>query len=466
MKQRFTATFLLLALLLALAGCASYTPEPLDPAAQQAALQQRRLDDPGLHRYIRGTDAGGETAAWPPASWDLPLLTLTALYYQPDIDRAGARRLAAEAAVISAGGRPNPTADVSSEHSANPPEDISPWTNGISLQLPIETAGKRPLRIDTAQARARAAQLREVDTLWQVRSRVRATLLASYPQETALQQQRDLQRQITAILQRRLDAGYASRPELTRAQLDLDSTTLSLGEARKARAENLAHLAAAVGLPAAALDDVQISYDSFARLPAPQTLPDAQARQLALLNRADVLAALADYEAAQSDLQLEIARQYPDLNIGPGYLWDQGERKWTLDLSLLAPLLNRNRGPIAEARAQRQVAAAAFLSAQAEAIAELDTALTGYRHAAQILRDAEALLQRQQHNEQATGTAFRAGEADRLDWLSARYETAAAEQARTRALIEANRSLGQLEDALRLPLGADASAALSTPYAK
>lgn len=458
MLQRFTVFLPTLAF----AACASYTPMPIEPAAQLTALNARQLDEPGLQRYIAG---GAELAQWPPATWDLQLLTLAALYYQPDIDRAQARRLAAEAAVVTAGGRVNPDADLSLEHSANPPGDASPWTNGISLQWLLETAGKRRLRIDSAQARARAARLRETDTLWQVRSRVRAALLASYPLEAPVQRQRDLQQQISRMQERRFDTGYASRPELTRAHLDLDRDSLALGRARKERAESLARLAEAIGITTAALDGVQLSYDGFGKLPPPQSLPVLQLRRRALLGRPDLLAALADYEAAQAELQLEVAKQYPDLSIGPGFLFDEGERKWTLDLSLAAPLLNCNAGPIAEARARRREAAAEFVAAQAEAVAELDGALAGYRHAAQILRDAEALLRRQQKNERAMEAAFRTGEVNRLDWLSSRYETAVAEEARTRALIEANNSLGQLEDALRQPLGSDASVAMLLPPA-
>jgi outer membrane protein TolC len=52
---------------------------------------------------------------------------------------------------------------------------------------------------------------------------------------------------------------------------------------------------------------------------------------------------LQDYTASQAALQAEIAKQYPDLRLGPGYDWDQGDHKWLLlGISLTLPILNRN----------------------------------------------------------------------------------------------------------------------------
>ena len=92
-------------------------------------------------------------------------------------------------------------------------------------------------------------------------------------------------------------------------------------------------------------------------------------------NRPDILASLSEYAAAQSAVQLEIAKQYPDVHLGPGYEYDQGQNKWALGLSVELPVRNRNQGPIAEAQAKREEAAARFIDLQARVIAEIDRAL-------------------------------------------------------------------------------------------
>jgi len=442
-----------LALALLLTGCASFTPQPLDPGQQQAALEARRLNAPEVRQFAERS-LGHEVTPWPPQSWDLDALTLAAFYYHPDLDRAQAQRLAAEAATITAGARPNPTGGVSFQRNMDAPAGQSPWTNGFTLDIPVETAGKRDIRIEQAQYLAQAAKLRAAEAVWQIRSRVRASLLAAYPTEALVCRQRDLQEEITRMIERRFAAGFASQPELTQARLTLNRAMLALRENQKQGAENRARLAAAVGVPDAALDGAEISHQAFEPLPPVSSLPPAEARRQALVTRPDVLATLADYEAAQSALQLEIAKQYPDISIGPGYTWDAGQVKWSLGLSLVLPLLNRNEGPIAEAKARREEAAAAFLSVQAKAIAEVDEALAGYGHAVEMFETADALLQAQQKLERSTAAAFQGGEADRLSWVSARFETVAAELARISALSQAQTSLGRVEDALRRPLGA------------
>jgi outer membrane protein TolC len=443
-------------MVLLLAGCASYMAKPINPGAQQTTLESRRLDAPDVRQYFERSL--GHDTAWPPKSWNLGTLTLAAFHYHPDLDRAQARRLAAEAAIVTAGGRPNPTAGVSFQRNMDAAAGQSPWTYGLDFAIPIETAGKRDYRIETARRLAQAAKLREAETVWQVRSRVRADLLAAYPTEALVCRQRDLQEEITRMLERRFAVGYVSQPELTQARLALNQAVLVLRQNQKQGAENLTRLAAAVGVPAAAIDGTAISFDAFEQLPPVAALPPVEARREALLSRPDVLAALAEYEASQSALQLEITKQYPDISLGPGYLWDAGQVKWSLGLSLVLPLLNRNEGPIAEAKARREEAAMAFLAVQAKAIAEVDEALAGYGHSIQMFETANALLHDQQKNERAVAAAFKAGEADRLAWLSAQYQTATAELARINALSQAQQSLGRLEDALHRPIGANALA--------
>src|SRR5204863_2457362 len=104
-------------------------------------------------------------------------------------------------------------------------------------------------------------------------------------------------------------------------------------------------------------------------------LASDEARQQALLGRPDILAALADYAAAEASLRIEIAKQYPDIHLTPGYQFDQGEHKWSLGIAAELPVLNQNQGPIAEALARREESAARFAALQAKVLAEIDRGL-------------------------------------------------------------------------------------------
>ena len=114
-------------------------------------------------------------------------------------------------------------------------------------------------------------------------------------------------------------------------------------------------------MPTRALDGVKFSFAALNQFPRELTRPEV--RRQALLNRADVRGALAEYAASQSALQLEIANQYPDLHLGPGYAWNTGnagDNEWELGLTVTLPVLNHNQGPVAEAEAKRTAGRRAF----------------------------------------------------------------------------------------------------------
>ncbi|HWA87501.1 MAG TPA: TolC family protein, partial [Opitutus sp.] len=130
---------------------------------------------------------------------------------------------------------------------------------------------------------------------------------------------------------------------------------------------------------------------------------------------------------------------------------DQGENKWTLGLTLELPLFNQNQGPIAEAVARRREAAAQFLAAQAQAIAEIDAAATAQAAAATQL----GYLRRAQHelDAQQAGAESRqrAGAGDAYEVASADIAAAAGRTALLDAESQAALASGQLEDALQIP---------------
>jgi outer membrane protein TolC len=171
-----------------------------------------------------------------------------------------------------------------------------------------------------------------------------------------------------------------------------------------------------------------------------------------LLARFDVRQAVAAYAAAEATLGLELARQYPDVHLGPGYQFDQGQNKWSVGLSVDLPILNRNEGPIAEAAAARDEAAAKLLATQATAIADVEQALARRSGALDridrlrtILGEREAALSR------ARG-ALAEGAADRGSVVAVEVERARA----ARAVAEADAALAlalvDLEAAIEGPL--------------
>lgn len=449
-----------LAAAVCLPGCASYRPQPIDARRSLAAFEARRLDAPGLRLYIEQT-LHRPVTAWPLVSWDFGELTLAADYYNADLTVARAKLATADAAVISAGARPNPTLAFSPSYDTTAEPGISAWTLGFTLDIPIETAGKRGDRIAAARQLANAASLEVARVAWQLRGRLRDSLVRL---QTAERTREIVSRQHAAeslaarLLTDRLRVGQASATEVELVRIAADQSALQLEDAREQAQQARLGVAAALGVPEAALDGVRLSLAALDALPSPELA--APSREQALLDRTDVLQALAEYQASDSALRLEIAKQYPDVHIGPGfshgYTASELESSLTIGISLSLPILDRNQGPIAEAEARRREAAASFDAVAARAVTQVDSALSAYRAALAKLATTDRLLAEQRRRMTSVQALFDAGEADRLTLAQTRSELATDELARLQAFTQARLALGALESAMEwAPTAAD-----------
>ncbi|MDR2219963.1 MAG: TolC family protein [Methylobacillus sp.] len=439
----------------------TYEPAPIDPGQTAERFTARTLDAPELRRYMESQ--GYAESAFPLQTWGLRELTLAAFHYHPDLELARAQWRAAQAQEITAGQKPNPGFSTQVEHHSETDGGISPWSLMLAIDIPIETAGKRQFRIDQAVHLSEASRLAIGQRAWEIYGSVRSALIdyrAAARSLELLEQELALQQAIVEMLQKRLESGYISDIDLASARLRQQHLQNNAMAARTLLAESRARLAIAVGIPATALNAVTLDES----LPALQNFtepPPDETQRVALLNRLDIRAALARYAAAESRLQLEIARQQPDFVLSPGYMFDQGDNIWLLGFSTLLNLMHHNEGPIAEAEAQRAVAAREFEALQARVIGEQDLALAQYESRLAELEKAGAMLETQRQNVSRSERQFETGYIDRLQWTTTKMEALAAEQGRLAASVLAEKARAALEDALQRPL--DDSVHLALP---
>ncbi|HEX4350089.1 MAG TPA: TolC family protein [Verrucomicrobiae bacterium] len=440
-----------------IAGCAHFQPQPLAPEKSAAQFDARRFDDAGLKVFL-ATNSPGAVPDWPLEKWDLNSLTLAAFYFHPDLAVARAQWRVAEAGEESAGARPNPSVSFSPSYDTQIPNNPSPWIIPVTFDIPIETAGKRGKRVAEAQKAAESARWSFVSAAWQVRSNVRASLLdfsLAKRRADLLQEQFAAQTNIVELLQGQYDAGAIARPDLTLAQIALHKTQLDLSDAQSKKADALSRLAQALGVSLAALDGVNLQFDfSTKSLDDLDTLTSAGARGIALRERADILGALADYAAAEADLQLQIAKQYPDLHLGPGYAWNNGnagDNQWILGATLELPILDQNQGPIAEAEAQRKLSAAKFLALQAQVCGQIDSAVADVRVAREQLQTGEKLTEAEKQQLKSAEAQVQAGAGERQDVFNAQLESANAALTQLDNEEKLQSAIGALENALQSP---------------
>jgi len=434
------------------AGCARFEPQPISPVDTAARLDARRLDDDGLKKFLE-TNLGRELENWPLKSWDLKTLSPAAFYFHPSLNVARAQWRVAEAGMRTAGGRPNPMLGLTPGYDFSAANGLSPWIPFFNLDVPVETAGKRGKRIRKAQHLSESARLNIATIAWQVRSHVRVNLLdfaAANRRSALLESQLAVQERIAKLLEQRLAVGAISQLELTTARIALNRTRLELGDAKSKRAEAHGRLAESLGVSASALDGVELLFD-FSERPV-DGLTSTEARHIALRGRSDILGALSDYAATQAELRLQIAKQFPDVHLNPGYQFDQGDNKWTLGITFELPVLNQNQGPIAESKARREEAAARFTELQAKVISEIDRAVAAYRVAREQLATSDSLLAAERQQQQSVEAQLKAGAVDQLDMLNAQLELGVAMLAQLDGQAKLQQSLGALEDALQRPM--------------
>lgn len=449
---------LLTCLSIALAACGfqEYIAKPIDPNALAQKINNKRPNDIQFHQFL--INNGYSTEQLPIQQWSLNELIYCALFFHPSLDVARAQWRAAEAGKHTAAGKPKPTINANVAKSNNANDDISPYALGLSIDIPIETASKRDIRIENAEHLSQAAKLKIAQTAWQLRNQVTQSL-----HEYQLNQQliklltkEQAQRQdIAAIYQKRISLGESSNVEMSTAKLQLQTVTTELNSKQRNQLVLLSKLASSLGLPLAQLEQMSLA-DSLdtdrltTSLIDDHALSDIQSQ--ALLNRLDIRIALERYAAAEAKLKLEIAKQYPDIVLSPGYAYEFGDKIWSLGISSLLTLINKNKLAIAEAIQLREVEAAQFEALQASVIAEVNVANAKLAQAVQMIENQKNQYRQQQFNTQRMQNRLLAGEIDRLELTYAKLEEVIAEKNVAMGNYQLESSINELENALQLPL--------------
>lgn len=415
---------------LLLAGCTHYVAAPVRLESYPATLDARRLDEKPIDAVWTGAD-----------------LLAASLTRNAVVAEAAAKYRTAVAAARASRIAPSMTLTLTAEYS----KDSKPWLYGVGSDIPLDIGGRRGERLNTADLAAMQALYAYGEAVWTVRTaltRARADRLSAEA-ELVLARRLEATRQARAErLDRRVAVGEDDRPLALSARTDLALVHRRVSDAVARRAQADAALAQALGVPVAAVAGLHLAPPT----PPPAGIDLTAARRAAALTRRDVLRAVVDYDLAESALKLEVAKQYPEFRIGPGYNWDHGVAKLPFNLGLVLPPTDLNRAAIAQAEAKRAEAGRALEAVQAAALGavdQADAALGAARATEALTRDHD--LPVAQILAAAMAHSLRAGEADRVDDLGAQAAVLDAEL----SVLDARRatiSAGvDLEDALRAP---------------
>lgn len=434
-------------------GFQEYIAKPLKPAEIAEKFAQRQVDNQQFHDYLIANGYSAEQL--PIQTWNADELIYCALFFNPNLDVARAQWRSAEAAKMTAALRPLPGLKTSYGDSNNANDEIKPYTYTLSIDLPVETANKRNIRIESAAHLSEAAKLRIAQSAWQLRSEVTKTLFEyQYNQQLLelLSKEQEYRQQIVGMFQKRISVGESASTELSRANLLLQEITTQLNEKQRYQLVLKSRLASSLGMPLERVSQMQLAQVADAKSLALDLNGDLQS--YALLNRLDIRIALERYAAAEAKVKMEIAKQYPDLVFQPNHTYEFGNKIWALSLSSLMTFITKNKMPIAEAKQLREVEATQFEALQNTVIAEVATARARFEQSRQMLENQEKLLAQQQVNTDRIERKFKAGEADRLELTYAKLESLVAQKNYALANYMQLVSINDLENIIQMPIAA------------
>jgi outer membrane protein, heavy metal efflux system len=310
-----------------------------------------------------------------------------------------------------------------------------------------------------------------------VRAALRLALLdavSAHDQSALLESLIAERRALLASDRARLSLGDIARAQLLTDQLELNRAEQRAQQTNARGADARARLAAAVGVPVAALQDLPLRWSDWAEIDALEVATPDRWRSEALIGRPQIVHALREYDLAEVSLQSELAKRWPQLHITPAYAWGgEGVRQNTLydiateagvAVSFELPILNQHQGPIGEAVARRAAAGEHLKAVQAQIFEQIDRAELAWPAARQAWSDTRVTADIADRQSQAEQRALSAGASERASVIATQIAATEARLTVLQTAYTAEVAFGELEDAYRRPLhGAEGAWAADAP---
>jgi len=342
-----------LGLVIVAAGCRSYAPKPLDPDEVLARIAQER-----------DTAAKGDVVSLREAA---ELMRK----YNPHLQEVRAAYATEQAVADVKTPLPNPTLDLAPLYTNVASLGSDKWGGDFGLGWTILLAGKRRLTDELNAIRAEAASIdvmaSEREEYLALRGEMLALGMAGRIDQASDTLYRTAERALQAV-RAMVRATQGTALDVLQFELELYQAEADLATSQEVTVVARAMAAARAG----------VSPDAFTRTDVPSlpsALPDRGELRKRMLRDHPVLARLrGEYAVTEKELQLEIAHQYPDLNIAGLYERDSGANTFGIGIGIELPVFDRNQPGIARADAHRNELRLRFEAQVRRSLADIDTA--------------------------------------------------------------------------------------------
>jgi len=326
---------------------------PLDGEAHRAAWAARSPESESVREFAERVGVSPIS----PGEGELELADgeIVALAFNPELRKARARAAVALAHSEYAGLWDDPSLSFDVLRIIESVPD--PWVIGGMVGFIIPLSGRLPVERALASAEHELELRRVAEAEWSIVAQFRSTWSEWSATRLRAELVRDLLARVESIL------SVVDRLEAAQSINRLEGRLFRMEQASR-HAESL--------LLDSQAEQLELELKSMMGLmpDAPITmLPQVASKALVTVDDAfntleqrnpTVAVQRSAYEVAERNLHLAIRKQYPDLQIGPSYEWDEGQNKVGLGGGFTLPLLNANRQGIAVAQAERDASRADY----------------------------------------------------------------------------------------------------------
>lgn len=452
-SKNLAKNILMTVLLSGMSSCAyqEYVPAPIETNQAINNLVSRDINEPGFIEFMHKNGI----AHWPVKQWDFEEITLAALYFNPQIQADFSEFKLNEAQALTFLQRENPIMSVPLEHHSDTDGGVSPWTIGLLFDFIFERPAKRRAKQDRAQAEIQAALVGVSESVWDLRSEVKLAWIkysSALMLNDFIKDESKLLEDSHVILHRQHELGESSYFEVSNTRLEMQRLKLESSHHQVVVSDDYHELLALIGLSPEIMSSQDFLLSDDEILPGVEDISQLTIQNMALHERYDIKQALFEYQAHEAALRLEIERQYPDIILSPGFIFDQDDIIWALATSWVLPIFHHNEAQINEALAKRHFLQKQFQVLQSNLIHELAKKRHRYIALTNSLQQAEALVNELKDREDIFQKQYDSGYTGKLDLLRNQLETLRAKRAYFEIRVSVNKSLAELEALIQTPL--------------
>jgi cobalt-zinc-cadmium efflux system outer membrane protein len=350
-----SSKIIILLVIIFIAGCQfiPYFKEEIDLDANNVEINNQHSETESFTQFIGSL---GQNISLPNEGWNTDNLLATLYFYNTKIKTAEKQYQTVKNDEVIAKFRPQSSigAEVGSGDGAN--DDLSKDIEGLGVMFPLETANKRLIRYEIALNKSQSAYEDYRLLSWNERLMLINALIQysfNIKKINTIKNELFSRQSIYLMTKKRFEKGIEDNIQLQQSN-NIINSLLNIMQT---------------------IDDEKISL----------------LRENAIQTRIDLRRDLANYARAEAALKLEVAKQYPDIKFSPAYLYDFGDKIWTLGISTLIPNLEKNKALIAKAESFRETESSKIMDMQLAIANDIDSLLLYLNDSSEKYNNAKAL---------------------------------------------------------------------------